>query len=178
MPKAEPVITYSTNEPDESKENADNYNWRGSPDEPKKIRITKINVDAYVQKAGVDQNKQVAVPNNVHLAGWFADSQKPGQNGLSIVAGHVTGRTTDGVFKELGKLKSGDEFEIELGSGEIKRYKVIENQQVKESESASILFSQNPKVKSQINLITCGGNFNNQTDQYEDRVIVSGELQS
>jgi LPXTG-site transpeptidase (sortase) family protein len=175
--QAEPVITYSTDTPDESKQNADNYKWNGAPDEPKKIRITKINVDAYVQKAGVDQNKQVAVPNNVHLAGWFADSQKPGQNGLAIIAGHVSGRTTDGVFKQLGNLSKGDEFEIELGNGEIKRYKVIETNQVKESESASYLFSQSPKVKSQVNLITCGGNFNNQTDQYDDRIIVSGELQ-
>lgn len=176
VPVSEPLITYSTDTPDESKQNADNYNWRGSADEPKKIRITKINVDAYVQKAGVDQDKKVAVPNNVHLAGWFADSQKPGRNGLSIISGHVTGRTTDGVFKDLGNLKNGDEFEIELGNGEIKRYKVIDTKQVKEADSAGILFSQNPKVKSQLNLITCGGSFDDSSDQYEDRIIVSGEL--
>lgn len=174
--EAEPVITYSTDAPDESKANADNYNWNGAPDEPKKIRISKINVDVFVQKAGVDQDKKVAVPNNVHLAGWFADSQKPGQNGLSVISGHVSGRTTDGVFKQLGSLKAGDEFEVELGNGEVKLYKVIDTKQVKESESAPILFSQNPKVKSQVNLITCGGNFNDQTDQYDDRIIVSGEL--
>lgn len=175
-PAEEPVITYSTNAPDESKTNADNYSWRGTAEEPKKIRIGKINVDAYVQKAGVDQDKKVAVPNNVHLAGWFADSQKPGQNGLSVISGHVTGRTTDGVFKDLAKLNSGDEFEIELGSGDVKRYKVIETVQVKEVESANYLFSQSPKVKSQVNLITCGGNFNDQSEQYDDRVIVSAEL--
>jgi LPXTG-site transpeptidase (sortase) family protein len=177
-PAQEPLITYSTDTPDESKTNADNYKWNGAPDEPKKIRITKINVDAYVQKAGVDQNKQVAVPDNVHLAGWFSDSQKPGQKGLAIIAGHVSGRTTDGVFKQLGNLAKGDEFEIELGNGDIKRYKVIETNQVKEADSAGILFSQNPKVKSQVNLITCGGQFDDSSDQYEDRIIVSGELQS
>jgi LPXTG-site transpeptidase (sortase) family protein len=174
--QAEPVITYSTDTPDESKTNADNYKWNGAPDEPKKIRISKISVDAYVQKAGKDQDNRVAVPNNVHLAGWFNESAKPGQPGYSVIAGHVSGRTTDGVFKQLGLLKNGDEFEVELGNGEIKRYKVIDTKQVKESESASILFSQNPKVKSQVNLITCGGNFNDSTDQYDDRIIVSGEL--
>lgn len=175
-PATEPVITDSINTPDESKPNADNYNWRGAPDEPKKIRISKIGVDAFVQKSGVDQENKIAVPNNVHLASWFTDSQKPGHNGLSIISGHVSGRTVDGIFKQLKEIAEGDEFEIELGSGEVKRYKVLRTDKVAEAESANILFSQNPKVKSQVNLITCGGNFDESTDQYEDRVIVSGQL--
>lgn len=174
--EGEPLITTSTNNPDESKPNADNYNWQGAPDEPKKIRISKISVDAYVQKSGVDQDNRIAVPNNVHLASWFADSQKPGQNGLSIIAGHVSGRTTDGVFQQLKSLVNGDEFEIELGNGEIKRYTVVDTKQVKEAESANYLFSQQPDVTSQLNLITCGGTFNGDTQLYEDRVIVSGSL--
>lgn len=175
--EAEPLITYSTKTPDESKTNADNYNWRGAPDEPKKIRISKINVDAFIQKAGIDQENKVAVPTNVHLAGWFAESQKPGQNGLSIISGHVSGQTVDGgVFKQLEQLKNGDEFEVEMGNGDVKRYKVIDTKKVKENESANYLFSQNPKVKSQVNLITCAGNFNSDTQLYDERVIVSGEL--
>ncbi len=177
QPQNEPTITYSTDTPDESKSNAENYNWKGALNEPKKIKIKQISVDAFIQKAGVDQKNQVAVPNNVHLAGWYNQSQKPGQNGLSIIAGHVTGKTSDGVFKQLGVLKAGDMFEIELGNGEVKSYKVIETKQVKEAESAGVLFSQNPKVKSQVNLITCGGTFNKTTNQYDDRIIVSSELQ-
>ncbi len=177
-PKTESLITYSTDSPDESKANADNYDWRGTPDEPKKIRITKINVDAFVQKAGVDQRKQVAVPNNVHLAGWFAESAKPGQDGLSIIAGHVSGKTSDGVFKNLNKLSKGDEFEIELGNGEVKHHKLVDTQQVKESAAADVLFSQQPSVKSQVNLITCGGQFDRGSNQFSDRIIVAGELQA
>ncbi len=174
--ESEPLITYSVDFPDESKDNAISYQWRGAPEEPKKIRITKINVDAYIQKAGVDQNKRVAVPNNVHLAAWFADSVKPGQKGLSIIDGHVSGRQTEGVFEQIGKLSAGDEVEIEMGNGTIKKYKVIESQQIKESEAVSVLFDQSPKVVSQLNLITCGGRFDRSTNQYEDRIIVSTEL--
>ena len=105
------------------------------------------------------------------------DSQKPGQNGLSIISGHVTGRTSDGVFKNIGSLNKGDSFAIELGDGSTKNYKVIDRIQIKEADSANYLFSQNPKVKSQVNLITCGGKFNKSTNQYEDRIIISGEMQ-
>jgi LPXTG-site transpeptidase (sortase) family protein len=174
----EPLITYSTDSPDESKEAAQNYQWRGASDEPKRIIIDKIGVDAMVQKAGVDQHKKVAVPNNVHLAGWFSDSVKPGQNGLSVIAGHVTGRTSDGVFKQLELLHAGDTFSVELGSGDIKRYVVTNKLKLPEPETASQLFSQDPKIKSQLNLITCGGEFDQASEQYADRIIISGELQN
>ncbi len=175
-PPVEATITYSTDNPDESKDNADNYDWRGAFDEPKKIIIPKIEVDAYVQKAGVDQNNEIAVPNNVHLAGWFANGQKPGQKGLSIIAGHVSGETTDGVFKELDQLAEGDNFEVELGNGDIKKYSVIKVMQIEESKSEQVLFNQEPEVLSQLNLITCGGEFDDANDQYRDRVIVYAKL--
>lgn len=175
--QAQDIITYSTDKPDESKANADNYNWKGSAEEPKKIRISKLGVDAFIQKAGVDQNKAVAVPNNVHLASWFADSAKPGQSGLSIVDGHVTGRTAEGVFKNLTKLVKDDTFEIEQGNGTVRKYKVVEKVELKESESAAYLFSQKPEIKSQLNLITCGGNFDKSVGKYENRVIVAASLQ-
>lgn len=176
-PKINEGITYSTNEPNESKKDADNYKWVGSPNDPKKIVIQKINVDAYVQKAGVDQNKKVAVPNNVHLAAWFTESVRPGENGLSIIDGHVSGRKTEGVFKNLKNLQKGDTFNIERGNGTKLTFKVFETRTVPEGEAATILFSQNPKVLSQLNLITCGGEFNKQSGQYKDRVIVLSELQ-
>lgn len=174
----ESTITFSTDNPDESKDNADNYYWTGLGAEPKKIIIDKLHVDTYIQKAGIDQNKAVAVPTNVHLAGWFAESPLPGQHGPTptIIDGHVSGRTVDGVFKNLAKLVKNDSFEIELGNGKTLSYKVFDKVELKESDSVSYLFSQNPTVKSQVNLITCGGKFDRDVNKYENRVIVAAEL--
>lgn len=172
------TITHSTDTPDENKANAENYNWRGAGDEPKKLTINKIGVDAYVQRMGVDQNQQIAVPTNVHLTGWFVDSVKPGQDGLAIIAGHVSGRTTNGVFEHLKDLNKGDSFQVELGNGTKLTYTVVNKTQVKSDQAASALFSQEPNVKSQLNLVTCGGNFDKTTNQYQDRIIVAGELQT
>ena len=177
-PKINESITYSTNEPNESKKDADNYKWVGSPNDPKKIMIQKIGVDAYVQKVGIDQDKKIAVPNNVHLAAWFTESVRPGENGLSIIDGHVSGRKTEGVFKNLKNLQKGDTFNIERGNGTKLTFKVFETRTVPEGEAAAILFSQNPKVLSQLNLITCGGEFNKKSQQYSDRVIISAQLKN
>jgi LPXTG-site transpeptidase (sortase) family protein len=172
----EPPITRSLDSPDESKNNADTYNWTGTPGEPKRIRIPKINVDAYIQKAGIDQNNQVAVPDNVHLAGWFNGSSLPGSPGLSIIAGHVSGATTDGIFIQLSKLQKGDMFEIVRGDGLVLKYEVIGSIRVVESEAAANLFSQDPATKSQLNLITCSGAYDTVKRRYQDRTIISSIL--
>lgn len=175
--EAEPAatITYSTDEPDEEKP-SDEFEWQGNPEDPKFIRLPSIDGEGFVQNVGVDQNNAVAVPDNVHMAGWFTDTVLPGEKGLSIIDGHVTGRTTDGIFIHLEQLKPGDTYSIEFGDGHRKQFEVLKITSVKEKDAAAILFSQNPDVSNQLNLITCGGDFDTDTNQYEDRVIVSSKL--
>ena len=171
------VITYSTDTPEETKPGAD-YQWQGQAHEPKRISVPTLGIDGYIQKVGVDQHKQVAVPSNVHMAGWFTESAKPGSAGLSIIDGHVDGRESDGIFKQLAKSKKDDVFEVELGDGTLHRFTVITVVTVDTKDAASVLFSQNPGVKSQLNLITCGGTFDTKTKSYDKRVIVSAQLVS
>ncbi len=173
--KAE-VVTHSTDTPSEQKPGS-NYAWRGSANDPKKIVMPAAGIDAFIQNVGVDQNNQIAVPNNIHIAGWFVDSVRPGQNGLSIIDGHVDGRfVNEGVFARLGELKEGDEFTVEMGSGAMLRYRVGKITTVKTNEAASILYSQIPSVTSQLNLITCTGTYLKDQKTYDQRTIVASEL--
>jgi len=171
------IITYSTDTPDETRPD-NGYKWRGRAGDPKYIRLPSIQTEGFIQNVGVDQNKQVAVPNNIHLAGWFVDSVRPGQTGLSIVDGHVDGRAETGIFKRLADLKENDEYAVEMGDGSLKRYRVKKVVAIDTKDAANVLFSQDPKVKSQLNLITCGGNFDQQSQQYDKRIIVVSELVS
>lgn len=168
------IITYSTDTPDETKP-GDGYVWRGGANDPKKVIIPSVGIDGFIQKVGVDQNRQVAVPNNVHIAGWFVDSVRPGEKGLSIIDGHVDGRLQDGaVFKRLPEVKKDAEIAVEFGDGSSKTFRVISVTTVPESEAAGLLFSQDPVVSSQLNLITCSGRYIN--GGYDHRTIVSAEL--
>lgn len=168
-------VAYSTDRPDENPI-PDNYKWRGGPEYPKFIELPTIKASGFIQKMSVDQHKQIAVPTNINLAGWFVESVRPGQTGLSIIDGHVNGRKADGIFKNLKNLKNGDEFTVKLGSGKTLRYKVFGQTSVATKDAPNVLFSQDPTKKSQLNLITCGGAFNKKANQYEQRVIVNAEL--
>ncbi len=168
------VVTHSSDEPSEVRP-GDDYNWQGKAKDPKKIKIPSIGVNAFIQKVGIDQNKEVAVPNNLFMVGWFIDTVRPGDKGLSLIVGHVSGRRNDGIFKELEKFKQGDEYSVELGDGTAIKYKVIGKQSALAKDSVSIMFSQNPKVSYQLNLVTCSGKFDEKTRSYAERLTVMSE---
>lgn len=175
-PEQTPAVTYSTERPDESKESADSYKWSGTGTDAYKLRIPSLGIDSYIQKMGADQNGKIAVPTNVHLAGWYQKSSVIGTKGISVIVGHVSGKNTDGVFKHLNQLKPDDTFEVERGDGKRFFYQVMSSKQIKESEAANYLFSKSRGVESQLNLITCGGTYDTVNHQYEDRIIISAKL--
>ena len=165
-----PTITFSTDTPEENLPETIGYTWKGTSLEPKRLIIPTLNVDSYVQKVGVDQNTQIAVPNNIHIAGWFVDSVLPGADGLSIIDGHVNGRNSDeGVFKRLKELKQGDEVIVESGDGTRTTFKVYSGESLPKDSVADKLFSQVPTIRRQLNLITCTGTYDSTSRTYSDR---------
>ncbi|CAG1020871.1 sortase A [Patescibacteria group bacterium] len=145
------------------------------PADPRLLTLPTINTDAYIQKVGVDQNNQIAVPDNIHFAGWYINSVKPGEKGLSIIDGHVDGLFNPGVFRNLKELKQEDIFTIEYGNGSIYTFKVVDKKEISTEDAAKVLFSKNPGIVSQLNLITCVGVFDPSVQSYDKRLIVIAE---
>lgn len=172
---ASDIITFSPDTPDETDPETSGFVWKGSANDPRSISLPTINAEGYVQKVGIDQSKQIAVPSNVFMAGWYVKSARPGEKGLSIIDGHINGQVKDGIFAKLSQLKAGDEFELEMGNGKVLHYKIKDVQTVKLSEALSYLFSQQPNIERQLNLITCGGDYDPSAKTYEQRIIVVGE---
>jgi sortase (surface protein transpeptidase) len=167
-----PVVTYSTDAPDERLPERAGYRWQGQASDPKRVIIPSIDVNALIQNVGIDQNSQIAVPNNVHIAGWFVESVLPAEKGLSIIDGHVNGVNIDeGVFKRLGELQKGQEVIIAFGDDSEKKFRVFDVVETGAEASASILFSQIPSIERQLNLITCSGNYDTAARSYINRTI-------
>lgn len=169
----EETVRYTVDVPSEAPI-PDNYSV---PDgQPLSIEVPVAGIKGFIQKVGIDQNQAVTAPNNVHLAGWFVDSVKPGEKGLSIIDGHVSGRSADGIFKGLPQVKPDDEIVITMGGGQKFTYKVLDTKTVPNEQAASVLFEQGPTISHQLNLITCSGQFDKASNSYKDRVIVSAAL--
>ncbi|HJM04544.1 MAG TPA: class F sortase [Candidatus Saccharimonadaceae bacterium] len=172
------AVTVSTTQPDETRPDPATYEWQGGPTDPKYIDLPTIGAEGFMQNVGIDQEGAIAVPTNIHIAGWFIDSVLPGERGLSIVDGHVDGLTQDGIFQQLADLREGDEYTITMGDDTVKTFVVESVQTLALEETADVLYSQVPGVERQLNLITCAGSFDRTVGQYDERVVVVSALKS
>ena len=162
------IVTESTEIPEESEPEE----FYVPADFPKYLTIPSINIRGYIQSVGIDQDGLIAVPTNVHLAGWYINSAKPGKEGLSIIDGHRDGSSIGGIFRNLETLSKGDVLSVEYGDGTVYDFEVVDLKQLSIEESYDFMYSRIDGVDIQLNLVTCGGKWNKEIKTYEDRIIV------
>ena len=170
------TIRVTVDRPSESDPAKSGYKWEGAPNDPKKLVIPEIDLDGYIIKVAIDQKNDVAAPNNINLAGWYVRSVRPGNKGLSVIDGHLDGNSKPGIFNKLSELKIGNKFTVQYGDDSKKQFQVISTNTVDTDRAVGYIFSQDPKVKSQLNLVTCGGNFDKSKHLYDKRVVVASSL--
>ncbi len=130
-----------------------------------------------IERGGVDQTSAIAVPDNMYMTGWYVNSVLPGQPGLRVIDGPISGiYDVNAVFRHLENLQAGDMFSITLGSGKVLQYKVYREQSVPLNDAVKVPLAKDAAVTSQLNLITCGGQYNKDTKLYDHRIIVSAQL--
>ena len=166
------VVTESIAAPEETRPTEACANYKVADAQPRKIEIDAVNVSACIQRVGLDQNNSIAVPSNIHLAGWYIDSPAPGKPGVSIIDGHVSGRYNDAVFVKLASVKENDSVRIQMGDMSWINYKVLSVGSYDLNGAGEALFKQLPSVDKQLTLITCGGKYDSQNQTYDKRVIV------
>lgn len=148
------------------------------PTFPRYISIPELNVFSRVKSLGLDKQKAVDVPNNIYDVGWYNLSAKPGSSsGASLLVGHVSGWTADGVFKHLDKLKAGSKIVIETGNGKKLSYQVTSISHYKaDSVPMDSILAEDVKGTPDIKLITCAGKYNSNTKDFSERVVVYAQV--
>lgn len=171
QPPANKVVVVSSPTPDEKPVSSDT-SYEVEPDQPRRIVIPAINLNGFIQRVSEDQNKEISTPSNINYAGWFVGSVKPGDSGLSIIDGHVSGRYSTALFANLGSLKKGDVVKVEFGDDSLRQFEVVEKRELPRDETAPYLFKKHNNIDRQLNLITCGGAFDKKSNQYNNRVVI------
>ena len=88
----------------------------------------------------------------------------------------AVGMYTDGIFKHLAKLQPSALIVVTFGDDHLQRFAVVDVRSLPEPEAATYLFQKRDSIPSQLNLITCGGTYNQTTHQYNDRIVVVAKL--
>jgi LPXTG-site transpeptidase (sortase) family protein len=144
---------------------------------PNRIAISKIGLLAPLMSLGVDAEKVIQVPplSKPNQAGWYKNGPIPGQQGPSVVLGHVNTRSGAAVFSRLKEIKRGDKIKVSRSDGNIAEFTVDGVEQVsKAAFPAKRVYGNTGEAT--LRLITCGGVYNAKTHHYTDNIIVYATL--
>jgi sortase (surface protein transpeptidase) len=146
---------------------------------PVRIIIPSLRVDAPVMRLGRDTDGSVQVPPlaNHNLAGWYDRSVTPGQDGTSIILGHVDSVTGASVFYTIKNLTRGELVQVMRADGKIATFSVDGVQEVAKATFPTAKIYDNTRYP-ELRLITCGGPFDTTTRQYLDNIVVYSHLVS
>ncbi len=167
------IVTVNSDNPSEKDPGEVSKEYRVPANQPRAIQIPSLDVHAYVQSVGVGDDDAMTVPTNIYFTGWYVNSPAPGEEGVSIINGHVGGRYLPGIFKRLNELAAGDELRIQMGDNTWRSFRVDSVTAYKVNKSAEPLYADDPSIERELHLITCGGNFDDATQTYDKRTIVS-----
>lgn len=157
------------------------FDPRPTPDAPlttaplERIIVPAAGVDAPIVIKGVENDGKMQSPDNAQDVAWYRFTSRPGDGSNAVFAGHVDyADIGPAVFWRLNELKPGDAIQIRYADGVSVRYTVTTLDTV-HAATASVEEIVGPTATDTLTLITCAGNFNRLTGDYDDRLVVRAE---
>jgi LPXTG-site transpeptidase (sortase) family protein len=141
---------------------------------PVRLDVTSVGIHTRLIELGLNPDDTLEVPSKPLLAGWYTGSPTPGQQGPSIIAGHVDSTDGPAVFYRLGEVKPDDRIKVTLKDGEVATFKVAAVRSYSQKNFPTQTVYGNTD-RATLRLITCG-DWNDETKQYDGNVVVFAEL--
>jgi sortase (surface protein transpeptidase) len=103
--------------------------------------------------------------------GWYDGGPAPGQDGSTLIAGHIDDYGVPGAFLRLNAVPVGATVRVTVASGQVAVYTVTRRLLLPQSGLArSGLLSS--RGRAELVLITCGGAYDTSTHLYLDNIVV------
>jgi len=151
-------------------------------DQPYRLVIEKVGVNAPVDTYGLDADQVPQVPTGSdakEIIAWYNFSSRPGSGSNAVFAGHVTWNGP-AVFYKLAQVAPGDIIKLQGTDGTELVYNVASVFSVDPADPDSLQVMQ-ATDRDVVTLITCGGAYSDTNDpvfggEYDERLIVRAEL--
>ena len=143
---------------------------------PVEVYIPKLNIRTTVEHVGEDQQGRMDVPKDDMNVAWFEPGYTPGKKGNAVLAGHYDTKSGGpAVFYSLPKLVPGDEVHVTDDAGNTLTFVVVDSATYPDADfPIQTVFGKSEKPR--LNLITCQGDFDEESKNYSDRLVVFTEL--
>ncbi|MDK1359226.1 class F sortase [Arthrobacter sp. zg-Y1219] len=140
---------------------------------PVRVQVEGTGIDLEVIPGGVEANGAMALPDNHDQAAWYRYGPAPGaEEGSSVLAAHVDSRTEQLPIAGLKDVPAGTVVTVTREDGSVLRYAAEGVDHIaKKSLDGHRLFDRTgePRLK----LVTCGGQWLEAQDDYEDNVVLT-----
>lgn len=139
---------------------------------PVTLHIPSIDLSAGpLSGLGLNPDDTVEVPTDFARAGWFELGPSPGEIGSAVILGHVDSLRGPAVFFRLRELRPGDRVDVELADGSTARFAVtaVETYPKEQFPARRVYASTGSR---DLQLVTCGGEFDRGTGHYLANVVV------
>jgi sortase (surface protein transpeptidase) len=144
------------------------------------IVIPSLQIDAVVFPVGLAKDgTTMDVTQDAWTVGWWnggTGGVVPGRAGDSVMTCHNHWYSGDALCQNLYTIAAGAVVDVVLKDGSTHRFKVDTVQTVASDATVPGLFDATGPAR--LSIITCGGNWDNKTQNYSLRVIVNAHLAS
>ena len=136
-----------------------------------RVLIPSLNVNAPLVGVGIVHGA-LGTASTMWQVGEFTGGVQPGQPGLAIFVGHSGAPGQWGVFEHLSALKVGQTVIYQTAGGQRTSFTVTSSAAYPVNDTGvNALFG--PVSGSVLRLVSCYGNWNRATQEYDQRWIVS-----
>jgi len=142
---------------------------------PLRLSIPSLDLVTRLEYLELDDDGVMEVPVDPSRAGWFSPSPAPGVPGASVIAGHVTWDREPAVFFELGRLQRGDTIKVDRADGTTATFVVQRTGTFPKTGFPTRAVYRHIDYPG-LRLITCGGRYDNQTNNYDSNLIIWARL--
>ena len=141
---------------------------------PVALNVPSLSITADVAGVGIASDKSMQVPDDYNTVGWYRHGPAPGENGSSVIAGHLDDSRGRSVFYDLQDIETGEVVEIEFDDGTRSTFKVTDKRSYDAGNiPADRIFSRDGDPR--LALITCGGRWDSSAGRYTETVVVYAE---
>lgn len=144
----------------------------GRPPPPSRVQVPSIGLDATVRPVGVAEDRQMQLPDDPRVLGWYRFGAAPGERGSVVLAGHVDSRTYGvGPLVALQTVTAGARVELASGAGSGRTYRVDSIERFDQQALPATVFARTGPER--LRIITCTGPYLPEQGGYQQNLVVT-----
>lgn len=142
------------------------------PRPPVRLRVPGLGLDTAVRPVGVAEDRQMRLPADPRVLGWYRFGPAPGDRGSVVVAGHVDSRRFGvGPLAALQSIEAGERIDVVTGRGRVRTYRVDSIERFDRQALPATVFDRTGPER--LRLVTCSGAFLPSAGGYQQNLVVT-----